>query len=486
LNSRRVDSRLPVATTTRVLFVTPEFEDFVRVGGLASVSAALPRALRTFAEVRLIIPGYRSVLAQAGSVDVIAQCPALGEMPACTLCRTSTADGLTVYVVICPELYDRSGTPYCDVNGNDWTDNDVRFARFASVAALLAGGKLDPAWRADVVHANDWQSALVPAYIAWNGFSTPSILTIHNLAFQGLFPRETLRKIGAPESSFHLEGIEFYDKVSFLKGGLIYSNHLTTVSETYAREITTPEFGCGLEGVLARRALSNELTGILNGIDETWDPRTCDHLSVPFGVGDWQGKRANADHVRKEFNLALSRGPLFGLVARLVHQKGVDLVLSAAEAIVASGGQIVVMGRGEAEFEAALLEASKRHPASIGVAIRFEDAEARRIFAGSDFTMMPSRFEPCGLSQMYAQRFGSLPIGHKTGGLADTIEDGKTGFLFSQPSTESFLGAICRAFVAFGSKRQLNHMRSDAMANRFGWKNPVQSYLDVYRAVVRV
>ena len=467
--------------TARVLFVTPELEDFVRVGGLASVSAALPRALRSFADVRLIIPGYRSVVSRLNPMGVVARCPALAEMPACTLCRTKTADGLPVYVVVCPELYDRPGGPYADPDGGDWRDNDIRFARFASAAALLAGGMLDPDWRADVVHANDWQSALVPAYLSWNDMRTPSILTIHNLAFQGLFPKETLRKIGAPENSFHVEGIEFYDKVSFLKGGLVYSDHLTTVSETYAREITTPEFGCGLEGLLAKRAQAKQLTGIVNGIDETWDPRTCDKLSNPFGAGDWQGKRANADHVRKEFNLALSRGPLFGLVARLVHQKGVDLVLSTAEAIVAAGGQIVVMGRGEARFEAALVEASEANRGSIGVAIGFDDAAARRIFAGSDFTMMPSRFEPCGLSQMYAQRFGSLPIGHRTGGLADTIEDGKTGFLFSQASTESFLGAICRAFATFGSKRQFNHMRSDAMANTFGWKKSVDSYLGVYR-----
>ena len=222
------------------------------------------------------------------------------------------------------------------------------------------------------------------------------------------------------------------------------------------------------------------MTGILNGIDETWDPRNCPDLDTPFGAGDWQRKRANADHVRREFNLALSRGPLFGLVARLVHQKGVDMVLDAAETIVAAGGQIVVMGRGDPHFEQALQQAQARRPESIAVAIRFEDAEARRIFAGSDFTLMPSRFEPCGLSQMYAQRFGSLPIGHKTGGLADTIDDGRTGFLFEQPSTESFLGAICRAFGTFGQRRRFYDMRSDAMATSFAWGPSVESYHGIY------
>ena len=219
------------------------------------------------------------------------------------------------------------------------------------------------------------------------------------------------------------------------------------MSETYAREITTPELGCGLEGLLRRRSDAAQLTGILNGIDESWDPRVCAQLAQPFGAGDWEGKQANSDYVRQQFGLALSRGPIFGLVARLVHQKGVDLVLSAADEIIEAGGQIIVTGSGEPAIEQALVDAHRRRPDAIGVAIGFNDGQARRIFAGSDFTLMPSRFEPCGLSQMYAQRFGSLPIGHQTGGLAETITDGETGFLFDRPSTESFLGGIRRAFA---------------------------------------
>ncbi|HEY2137938.1 MAG TPA: glycogen synthase GlgA [Xanthobacteraceae bacterium] len=467
----------------RVLFITSEIDDFVQVGGLAAVSSALPRALRPWTDVRVLLPGYREVLAQLGDLEVVGECPALAELPACRVGRSRLADGLPVYVLICPQLYARDGNPYCDPNGKDWGDNDVRFARLASAAALLAAGSVDPDWQADLVHANDWPSALTPAYLAWNGARIPTILTIHNLAFQGLFGPETLRRIGAPASAFHIEGVEFYGKVSYLKAGLVYATHLTTVSETYASEITRPEFGCGLDGVLKKRSAANELTGIINGIDETWDSQTCRELAMPFGAGDWRSKRANSDHVRRAFGLALSRGPLFGLVARLVHQKGVDLVLATAETIIASGGQIVVMGRGAPEFEHALQAAQAQRPESIGVAIGFKDAEARRIFAGSDFTLMPSRFEPCGLSQMYAQRFGSLPIGHKTGGLAETIKDGKTGFLFGQPSTESFMGAICRAFGTFASKRRLHEMRSDAMAQTFAWATSAASYRGLYRRV---
>jgi starch synthase len=428
-----------------------------------------------------MLPGYRDVVEQLTHIEIVGECAAQAEMPASRLGRAATRDGLPVYVLLCPQLYDRSGNPYGDEDGRDWPDNDIRFARLASAAAELALGTLDKNWAADLVHANDWQAALVPAYLTWRGSKLPSILTIHNLAYQGLFPRETLRRIGAPESSFHIDGVEFYDKLSFLKGGLVYASHLTTVSATYAKEITTSEFGCGLEGLLRERSNAAQLTGILNGIDESWDPRFCSQLAQPFGAGDWAGKHANADYVRKQLGLALSRGPIFGLVARLVHQKGIDLVLSAADEIVASGGQIVATGSGEPALEQALVAAHRRRPDAIGVVIGFNDAQARRIFAGSDFTLMPSRFEPCGLSQMYAQRFGSLPIGHQTGGLAETITDGETGFLFTKPSVESFLGGVRRAFSTFVSKERLDTMRRSAMARSFSWDLSAACYSALYR-----
>lgn len=467
----------------RVLFVAPEMDDFVQTGGLAAVASALPRALRKLAQVRVIIPGYNEVMRQLVAAETVAELPAEGHLPACTLRRAATRDGLPVYVVDCPALYQRPGGIYCDAQGRDWADNDVRFARLCSVAAALAAGRLDPAWKADLVHCNDWQSGLVPAYLEWNGWNVPSLLTIHNLAYQGLFPRESLRQINAPDRAFQIDGLEFYGKVSFLKAGLQYATHLTTVSETYAREITTAEHGCGLEGILKRRADAAQLTGILNGIDESWDPRSCPDLVRPFAAGGWEARRRNADHLRREFGLAVSRGPLFGLVARLVHQKGVDLVIAAADAIVKAGGQIIVTGKGDPAFEQALMEAQRRRPDAIAAAIRFDASEARRIFAGTDFTMMPSRFEPCGLSQMYAQRFGSLPIGRRTGGLAETINDGETGFLFSDASAESFLGGIVRAFALFGRKRHFNQMRESAMGRSFAWSQSADRYTDLYRAL---
>src|ERR1700752_1223125 len=386
-------------------------DDFIRVGGLAAVSAALPRALRPWADVRGLLPGYHDIIEQLTHIEIVGECAAKAQMPACRLGRSATRDGLPVYVLLCPQLYDRPGNPYGDEQGRDWPDNDIRFARLASAAAELAAGSLDKNWAADLVHANAWRGALVPAYLAWRGSRIPSILTIHNLAYQGLFPKESLRRIGAPADSFHIDGLEFYDKLSFLKGGLNYASHLTTVSETYAREVTTTEFGCGLEGLLRRRSDAAQLTGILNGIDESGDPRACAQLAQQFAPGDWEGKQANSDYVRHQFGLAVSRGPIFGLVARLVHQKGIDLVLAAADEIIEAGGQIVVTGSGEPQFEQDLVDAHRARPDAIGVTIGFNDAQARRIFAGSDFTLMPSRFEPCGLGQMYAQCLGSLPIG---------------------------------------------------------------------------
>jgi starch synthase len=468
----------------RILFATPEVSDFIQVGGLAAVSAALPRALRDFADIRLIIPGYPAVLAGIGELAIVGRCPAHAGLPAFEVGLGHAADGLTYYVIKCPSLYERPGTPYGDERGIDWHDNNVRFATFSYAAAQVALGAVDKGWSADLVHANDWQSALIPGYLEWSYGHVPTIFTIHNLAYQGVFDRATLPQLGIPEASFHIDGVEFYNRVSFLKAGLVYASHLTTVSQTYAQEITTAEFGCGLEGVLKKRADQRELSGILNGIDETWDPRTCSHLSQTFGPGDWLERSRNADEIRDQFGLALSRGPLFALVARLVHQKGVDLVIESAQTIVDAGGQIVVTGKGEARFEDALLQAQARSPQSIAVKIGFDDAEARKIFAGSDFTLMPSRFEPCGLSQMYAQKFGSLPIGHRTGGLAETILDGQTGFLFARPSADGFLGSLCRAFSTFGMKDRLDQMRRAAMAQAFSWSSSAKAYAELYRAAL--
>jgi starch synthase len=473
----------PVISVKRrqsILFVTSEIADYVKAGGLGEVSAALPRALRHHYDVRILLPGFRQVLSQIGPVEQVATLPSSFGIPACGLGRASTSDGLTIYVLLCPELYDREGSPYGDASGVDWSDNDIRFARLGLAAADIARGVGDPLWRADLLHLNDWPASLAPAYLAWHGHQIPTILTIHNLAYQGLFDRERLSHLGIPDAAFDINGVEFHGKLSFLKAGIFYSSYITTVSATYAHEITRPEFGCGLDGLLRTRAEQGRLDGIVNGIDESWDPSKDPYLVSPFTAGDWRGKRANADHVRSSFGLAMSRGPLFAVVSRLVHQKGVDLAISAAETILSQGGQIAVTGRGEARFEQALRALAERHPGSIGVKIGYDETDARRMYAGSDFLLMPSRFEPCGLSQMYAQKFGSLPIAHKTGGLADTIEDGINGFLFGEPSLHGFVDAIRRGLDAFRSRPRLAAMRRAAMGRPEGWDRSASKYKELY------
>ncbi len=463
---------------TRILYVTPEMADFVKTGGLGEVAGSLPRALRRHYDVRVLIPGYRQVVERFDHIPVVAQIPGHAGLPPCELGLVETSDGLSVYVLLSTDLYQRDGSPYGDAAG-DFADNDLRFARMSLAAAEIARG-LDPSWSADLLHLNDWQTALAPAYLAWTGQRIPTVLTIHNLAYQGLFSAEALGRLGVPDDAFQMDGVEFYGKLSFLKAGIFYASHVTTVSETYASEIMTAEHGCGLDGLLRTRASQGRLAGILNGIDETWDPRTDPHLATRFEPDDWKGKRANAEMVRRQFGLAVSRGPLFAIVSRLVHQKGIDLSIAAAETIVAQGGQLVVIGQGETRFEGALRDLARRHPSAVGVHVGFEEKEARRMFAGSDFLLMPSRFEPCGLAQMYAQRFGSLPIVRRTGGLADTVEDGVTGFTFGEASPRGFGNAIRRAFETFGQKKRLNAMRRKAMSRSFGWDGSAANYSDLY------
>ena len=447
------------------------------------MSAALPRSLGQLYDVRVLLPGYRQVTA-GRSVEVVAQLPAAHGLPACELGLIDGADGLKIYVVLCPDLYDREGSPYADALGADWADNDVRFARLGLASAAIAKGIPDLGWSPDLLHLNDWPTALGSAYLAWTGAPVPSVLTIHNLAYQGLFDRTHLTRLGVPDSAFGIDGVEFYGKMSFLKAGIVYFFNVTSLSEIYSNEITTPEFGCGLDGLLRRCADEGRLTGILNGIDESWDPRSDPTLGSVFTPTDLKGKKQNADDIRRDFGLAVSRGPLFAVVSRLVHQKGVDLTIESTESIVRQGGQVVVTGRGEDRFERDLEGLAARYPGQVGVRIGFDEAPARRMFAGSDFLLMPSRFEPCGLSQMYAQRMGSLPIARETGGLADTIKDGVTGFLFRDPSLASLLGAVYRAVDAYGSRRRLNAMRRAAMAECFAWDRSATGYGAVYQGAL--
>jgi starch synthase len=452
----------------------------VKAGGLGDVSAALPRALKPQCDVRVLLPGYRQMLGKCFALEIVGHLDGLAGIPPCELAQVRMSDGLIAYVLLAPELYDRDGTPYGSAQGSDWGDNDLRFARLALAAADIAGGRAGLDWRPDLLHLNDWPTALAAGYAAWRDVPVPSLLTIHNLAYQGIFGRDCLGRLGIPAGAFHINGVEFHGKVSFLKAGIAFASELSTVSTTYAQEITTPEFGCGLDGLLRLRADQGRLTGIINGIDASWDPSLGDGIASPFDARDLRGKHRNADQVRSAFKLAVSGGPLFAVVSRLVHQKGLDLMIGAAETVVRAGGQIAIMGQGEAAVERELGALAKRHPGDIALKVGFDAAQARCMFAGSDFLLMPSRFEPCGLSQMYAQRFGSLPIARRTGGLADSIEDGLTGFLFRSSSVEGCLEAVGRALNVFDNSTIFAAMRRLAMARNFSWSRSAAAYQGIY------
>jgi starch synthase len=392
-------------------------------------------------------------------------------------------DGLKVYLVMCAELYDRPGSPYADREGHAFDDNDVRFARLSLAAAELAelgvGG-----WRPDVTHLNDWPGALTAGYLRWRGARAKTVLTIHNLAHQGLFEPSRLDALAIPGDAFTLEGVEFHGRISFLKAGLNYADEITTVSETYATEIGSPEFGCGLDGLIAKRRAEGRLTGILNGIDKSWDPRADKRCPYLLDAQRWKGRYA--DFIRGAFGLSLARAPLFAFIARLAHQKGIDLVIAAAEPIVARGAQLVIIGRGEPEDERAVIELAERFPDAVGARVGFDAREARAVFAGADFLLMPSRFEPCGLSQMFAQRFGALPIAHRTGGLAETVEHLVTGVLFDDATTSSLEEAIDKAFDIYAAPRELQAMRRAAMAKSFDWEQSAARYAALYRRLAAV
>jgi starch synthase len=469
----------------RALFVTSEFAGLAKAGGLGEVSAGLPAALRRRGiDIRVLLPAYRDVIDKLPNIHWLGDLAGRAGIPPARLGEARLASGLILYLIASPALFDRRGTPYCTPEGADWHDNHLRFARLSLAAAEIAAGQGGVGWVPDIVHTNEWPSGLTPAYMRWDGSRIPTILTIHNIAYQGNFDASQRHSLGIPDAAFDINGVEFHGRVSFLKAGAFYASHVTTVSPTYATEITTETRGAGLHGLMGARAAKGQLSGIVNGIDESWDPGSDPYLPHHFDPDDLNGKQANADVVRTSLCLRPSDGPLFGIVSRLVHQKGLDLVAEAANDIVDNGGQIAILGLGDPEIEHMLSRTSRRHHDDIGVLIGFNEPMAHRIVAASDFTLMPSRFEPCGLTQMQAQRYGALPIAHATGGLADTIDDGATGFLFSTHSSDGLMGACHRAFDAYQDASQLTDMRRAAMARCFGWDAAAAEYEALYRRLI--
>ena len=463
-----------------VLFLAPECAPLTKTGGLGDVCAALPRALRGLGvDVRVLMPGYPAVLAH-GELQPVAAFTLLGNEV--RLLEGTLPGEVPLLVVQSAALYERPGGPYVADTGSDWPDNALRFAVLSQVAARLAGPDSPLAWRPEVVHCNDWPTAPAAAYLRFASAPTASIVTIHNLAFQGLFDRNWVERLGFPAHSFAFDGLEFHGRLSFLKAGLSYADAINTVSPTYAREIQAPALGCGLDGLLRHR--SGVLSGILNGIDtQLWDPASDPHLPQAYEAEKLGLKARNKEALQRRMGLALDPDvPLFGQVGRMTPQKGGDLLLETAQRLAAMG-QVVMLGSGDRALETALGELPKLYPRRIAVQVGFDEGLAHLIEAGADIFLMPSRYEPCGLNQMYSQRYGTPPVVHATGGLADTVEDGVTGFAFHEYSGAAFLRAVERAVQCRRDPHAWRALQRAGMRRDFSWSAAARRYAGLYRTL---
>jgi len=479
----------------RVLYITAELYPWVKSGGLGDVAAALPPALiAQGVDVRLLLPGFRGFLDAYPGITDVARLPTpfAAERVRVALARLPGAQSLA-YLVDHPTFYDRPGNPYASPDGSDWPDNHRRFGLLGWVAAELARGA-DPSWRPDILHAHDWHAGLAPAYLAARPPAErhiPTVFTVHNLAYRGPFPAGIFPELALPPEFFSINGVEFFGMVSFIKAGLFYADRLTTVSPTYAREIQTPAFGWGLDGLLRTRA--NVLTGILNGVDPRfWDPRHDTNLPQTYGTEDAAaGKQAAKTALQHRLGLAsLHNVPLFGVVSRLTPQKGLDLVLSALPDLAASGGQLVLLGSGDGDLEHGFSTAAERYREQVGVEIGYDESLAHLIIGGADVILVPSRFEPCGLTQLYALRYGALPLVRRVGGLADTVVDANaaslaegiaTGFAFDVDSPRALMAAAGRVIDLFPQRVVWQRMIQRAMTRDFSWEAAARQYIDVYR-----
>ncbi|MBF0391505.1 MAG: glycogen synthase GlgA [Alphaproteobacteria bacterium] len=480
----------------RVLFVSSEVYPLIKTGGLADVSGALPRALVELGhDVRILMPGYPQALEAATDKREVANLGVPLGAGETRLIEARTPDGgVPLLLIDCPAAYARGGGPYQDGAGRDWPDNPVRFGLLGWVAAVLSQPTTPLGWVPDILHGNDWQAGLAPAFLhAWGGPRPATVSTIHNIAYQGRFPADTVARLGLPWSMYTIDGLEFWGGMSFLKAALAYSDQITTVSPTYAREIQTPAFGCGLEGLLAHRAA--DVTGILNGADYgVWNPSSDPHLAQRYQPAEPEGKLANKLALQGEVGLDRDGGaPLAIVVSRLNDMKGMDLLLAALPTLIGQGAQLAVLGTGDAHLEADFQAAAQANPGRIAVRIGYDEGLAHRMQAGGDMLLMPSRAEPCGLTQIYAFRYGTLPVVHQTGGLADTVVDSTydtllagtaTGFVFEQPTASALRWCLERAVSLYRQPEQWRRIRLSAAAQDFAWRRSAERYQRLYAALV--
>jgi starch synthase len=413
---------------------------------------------------------------------------------------TMPETGVNVMAIQSPYLYERAGGPYVDAAGNDWPDNPLRFGILSRVAANLASSSSSPLidWLPDVVHCNDWQSGLTPGFIHFNQLATgmkhaKSLLSIHNLAFQGNYGAEWVANLGLPAESYQMEGLEYYGQMSFLKAGVYYADHLATVSPTYGLEIQTPEYGFGMQGLLAKR--NKEIEGILNGIDLTeWNPKSDPHLSAHYDVAHLKNKSVVKQALQKQLGLNLdTKAPLLGVVSRLTYQKGLDMFLQIAEPLIQQGCQIALLGSGEKSMEDGFKQLALRYPPQVAVTIGYNELLSHNIMAGADLFIMPSRFEPCGLNQMYGLRYGTPSVVTRTGGLADSIRDtipttlgdkSATGFILAAVNADALQHTIERALTYFQEPKLWKQIQQAGMKTELGWDKSAQVYLNLYKKML--
>jgi starch synthase len=475
----------------RVLFVSPECTPLTKTGGLGDVSAALPAALRRLdIDVRMLLPGYPKVLAAVPEARELARLALFGPAVESRLLEAQLPSGVPLLILDCPQLYNRGGGPYQNDAGEDWPDNGVRFGALSKIGAMLGGPSTPLGWRPHVVHCNDWPAALAPAYLHYMAEPhAAALMTVHNLAFQGNFGPELVATLGLPPASFAMDGLEFHGRMSFLKAGLVYSDAITTVSPTYAREIQSEALGCGMQGLLSKRR--DSLQGILNGIDtEAWNPATDSLIPHRYGPDTLENKQRNKQALQRRMKLECDADlPLLGTVGRFTHQKGIDLLAAAAPDLAALPSQLVVLGTGERSYEDALRALAARHAGLIAVTIGFDEELAHLVEAGADLFLMPSRFEPCGLNQMYSQRYGTPPVAHATGGLIDTIidcgtaalaEKNATGFIFHEATAPAIVAAVRRAIAVYRTRPRWRVLQRNGMARDFGWNMPALLYARIY------
>lgn len=482
----------------KILFASSEVHPLIKTGGLADVSGSLPIALRQLGhDIRIIMPAYRKCLEGLGSIYTVATLKLDGFHSPIEILQSNLPDSdVPLWLVHSPEHYDREGGPYSSADGQDWEDNAARFALFSRAVAALAMNQADLDWQPDILHCNDWQTGLAPALIADLPHRPATVFTIHNLAYQGLYSRAIFDALDLPETFWHSDGLEFYGLLSLMKGGLIYADHITTVSPTYATEICSYEFGYGLEGLLSLRAKQGRLSGILNGIDNNeWNPETDQYLTKTYSTKNLRNKAINKTSLQRYFGLPEKEEiMLFGLISRLVSQKGIDLTLDAATTLLESGAniQFACLGSGAADYEQDLRILRARFPDKVGVDIGYNEALAHQIEAGADVFLMPSRFEPCGLNQLYSLRYGTLPLVRNTGGLADTVVDATeenrknetaTGFKFDQSTAQALEHTLYRAMDLFQRPRIWRKMMLTAMEQNYSWQQSAHTYVELYESL---